>query len=99
MVNFGHIGDSNLHLTVDGHSLTADDADTRHAIEETVYRLVGRYAGSISAEHGVGLLKKAFLPCSVNGEALALMRTLKRSFDPYGILNPGKLLDAAGIAS
>lgn len=99
VVNFGHIGDSNLHLTVDGHSLTADDADTRHAIEETVYRLVGRYAGSISAEHGVGLLKKAFLPCSVNGEALALMRTLKRSFDPYGILNPGKLLDAAGIAS
>lgn len=93
IVNFGHIGDSNLHLTVDGHSLTEDTADTRHAIEAEVYRLVGEYRGSISAEHGIGLLKRDFLHHSVRPEALEVMRALKGTLDPNGILNPGKLLN------
>ncbi|TKJ09683.1 FAD-binding oxidoreductase [Halomonas sp. 15WGF] len=92
IVNFGHIGDCNLHLTVDGHSLAKDTAETRHAIEAEVYRLVGDYCGSISAEHGIGLLKRDFLHHSVRPEALEVMRSLKHTLDPNGILNPGKLL-------
>ena len=93
IVNFGHIGDSNLHLTVDGHSLAEDTAESRHAIEAEVYRLVGEYRGSISAEHGIGLLKRDFLHHSVLPEALEVMRALKGTLDPNGILNPGKLLN------
>jgi FAD/FMN-containing dehydrogenase len=92
IVNFGHIGDSNLHLTVDGHSLAEDTSATRHAIESAVYQLVGEYCGSISAEHGVGLLKRDFLHHSVRPEALDVMHALKQALDPHGILNPGKML-------
>ncbi|BBI49908.1 oxidoreductase [Vreelandella olivaria] len=93
IVNFGHIGDSNLHLTVDGRSLTEDAPEIRHAIEAEIYRLVGEYHGSISAEHGIGLLKRDFLHHSVRPEALEVMRALKHTLDPNGILNPGKLLN------
>ncbi|WP_249976442.1 FAD-binding oxidoreductase [Vreelandella olivaria] len=92
IVNFGHIGDSNLHLTVDGHSLTEDTPQTRHAIEAEVYQLVGERGGSISAEHGIGLLKRDFLHHSVHPDTLEVMRTLKNALDPNGTLNPGKLL-------
>ncbi|OZT73108.1 FAD-binding oxidoreductase [Vreelandella boliviensis LC1] len=93
IVNFGHIGDSNLHLTVDGRSLTEDTPATRHAIESAVYQWVGKYRGSISAEHGIGLLKRDFLHHSVRPEALNVMHTLKQALDPHGILNPGKVLN------
>nr|WP_283101699.1 FAD-binding oxidoreductase [Halomonas populi] len=92
IVNFGHIGDGNLHLTVDCHSLDADAPSVRHELEAEVYRLVGERRGSISAEHGIGLLKREFLHHSVAPEALAVMRALKATLDPHGILNPGKLL-------
>lgn len=91
IVNFGHIGDSNLHLTVAGNSLADDSPATRRAIEATVYELVGQWRGSISAEHGIGLLKRDFLHYSAAPEVLAAMRTLKAAFDPRGILNPGKV--------
>ena len=53
------------------------------------------WLGSISAEHGIGTLKRAHLHCSRSAEELALMRTLKRALDPLGILNPGKVLAPA----
>lgn len=93
IVNFGHIGDSNLHLTVDGRTLAEDTPETRHAIEAEIYRLVGEYHGSISAEHGIGLLKRDFLHHSVCPEVMDVMRALKHTLDPNGILNPGKLLN------
>ncbi|WP_110650087.1 FAD-binding oxidoreductase [Salinicola peritrichatus] len=94
IVNFGHIGDSNLHLTVDGRSLAEDTPATRHAIEAEIYRLVGERRGSISAEHGIGLLKRDFLHHSATPNVIDAMRMLKCTFDPRGILNPGKLLPA-----
>jgi FAD/FMN-containing dehydrogenase len=90
-VFFGHIGDSNLHLTVDGNSLPVNDAATHHAVEALVYDLVGKRNGSISAEHGIGLLKREFLHHSVTDESLATMRIIKNALDPRGILNPGKV--------
>jgi FAD/FMN-containing dehydrogenase len=89
-VYFGHIGDSNLHLTVDCNSLPQPAPILE--IEELVYRAVGEMGGAVSAEHGIGLLKREFLHHSVSDEALATMGQLKACFDPNGILNPGKIL-------
>jgi FAD/FMN-containing dehydrogenase len=85
---FGHVADGNLHVSVrmSGHSVPA------HEIEDAVYGLVARRRGSISAEHGVGLLKREFLHLSRSPQELALMRTLKQAMDPNGILNPGKII-------
>jgi FAD/FMN-containing dehydrogenase len=84
---FGHIADGNLHVSIrmSGHSVPALE------IEEAIYALVSQRRGSISAEHGIGTLKKDFLHLSRSPEEIALMRTIKRAMDPNGILNPGKI--------
>ncbi len=84
---FGHVADGNLHLSVrmSGHTVAELD------IERTVYGVVCARRGSISAEHGIGLLKKEFLHLSRSPEEIALMRTIKTAMDPNGILNPGKV--------
>lgn len=88
-VNFGHIGDSNLHLTIDKNSANGID---ELAADELVYSCVATFKGSISAEHGIGTLKRDFLHHSVSPSALDLMRTLKKTLDPNNLLNPGKLI-------
>lgn len=88
VVPFGHLADSNLHLSV---RLPREIVPV-HEIEETVYIAVGEWGGSISAEHGIGQLKRDFLHFSRTEAELALMRLLKRSLDPKGILNPGKVI-------
>jgi FAD/FMN-containing dehydrogenase len=87
-VYFGHVADGNLHVSVrmSGHGLPP------HPIEEAVYGLVARRRGSISAEHGIGILKREFLHLSRSPAELALMRAVKHAMDPHGILNPGKIL-------
>jgi FAD/FMN-containing dehydrogenase len=89
-VYFGHIGDSNLHLTVDCNSLPQPAPILE--IEELVYTAVGELGGSVSAEHGIGLLKREFLHHSVDDQARQAMQQLKDCYDPRGILNPGKIL-------
>ncbi|MEB0028207.1 FAD-binding oxidoreductase [Pseudomonas sp. MH9.2] len=89
-VYFGHIGDRNLHLTVDCDSLP--QPAPVFEIEELVYTAVGELGGSVSAEHGIGLLKRDFLHHSVSHEARQAMQQLKDCYDPNGILNPGKIL-------
>jgi FAD/FMN-containing dehydrogenase len=87
-VYFGHVADGNLHASVrmNGHSVP------EHEIEDAVYSIVSQRRGSISAEHGIGSLKRSFLHYSRSPEELALMRAIKRAMDPNGILNPGKIL-------
>lgn len=89
---YGHIGDSNMHIAVSVAGATEADL---HEIDETVYRIVARYHGSISAEHGIGTLKRDYLPYSRKPEELAVMRRIKAALDPNGILNPGKVLPPA----
>ncbi len=86
-VFWGHVADGNLHLSVGmvGHSIPELE------IEEVVYEIASRRRGSISAEHGIGSLKKPFLHYSRSDAEMGLMRTLKRAMDPNGILNPGKI--------
>jgi FAD/FMN-containing dehydrogenase len=89
LVTFGHLGDGNIHLVLTVGSLDAEDV---HGVEEIVYGALGRRGGVISAEHGIGLEKRAYLHHSRSPEEIALMRALKSALDPKNILNPGKIL-------
>jgi FAD/FMN-containing dehydrogenase len=94
MVTFGHLGDGNLHYNVSPPA-GMDDASfiaQQPAVYQAVHDAVQRHAGSISAEHGIGQLKRAENARYKSAVELRLMRTLKRAFDPLGIMNPGKLL-------
>ena len=91
---YGHIGDGNLHLNIlKPDDLSVDAFYERcHRISPALFEAVRARRGSISAEHGVGLLKRDFLPFSRSPAEIALMRSVKRVFDPNGVMNPGKLL-------
>jgi len=92
---FGHIGDGNMHLNILKPSeLTKEKFFSRcEKVSHWVFEIVQKYQGSISAEHGVGLLKKDYLHYSRSKEELQLMKSLKSVFDPGNILNPGKIFD------
>jgi FAD/FMN-containing dehydrogenase len=87
-VYFGHIADSNLHLSV----RVEENPLPIHALDEVVYGCVREWGGSISAEHGIGILKRDFLSYSRSDAEIGLMQTLKAALDPKGILNPGKVI-------
>jgi len=91
-VTFGHLGDGNLHLAI---ALGSDDPALKQAVEKLVYSELSGIGGSISAEHGIGLDKRAWLGCSRSPQEIALMKTLKRALDPGNILNPGKIFLAS----
>jgi FAD/FMN-containing dehydrogenase len=92
---FGHIGDGNVHLNI----LKPDQLPKEqffeqcHKVSKWVFEIVEKYQGSVSAEHGVGLLKKAYLPYSRSELEISLMKQLKQVFDPKGVMNPGKIFD------
>jgi len=86
---YGHVGDSNVHICV---STLYGDGEDMHSVNDIVYGVLGRYRGSISAEHGIGTLKRPWLHLSRTPEEIALMRALKQALDPKGILNPGKVI-------
>jgi FAD/FMN-containing dehydrogenase len=93
---FGHIGDGNLHINVmkpDGME-KAEFFRHTHAADHAMFELVRRHGGSISAEHGIGLLKKDFLRYSRSPEELAMQRAVKHALDPANLLNPGKIFDS-----
>jgi FAD/FMN-containing dehydrogenase len=83
----GHVGDGNLHPSV-YHEHTPDKSEE---FERLVYDLTGEFAGSISAEHGIGIMKRPYLKMSRTEEEIETMRTLKRALDPKNILNPGRI--------
>jgi len=94
VVAFGHLGDGNIHYNV-SQPLDADKnafVARWHEVNDVVHAIVRKHGGSISAEHGIGLLKRDELPRVKDPVALDLMRTLKRTLDPLNILNPGKVV-------
>jgi len=88
-VVFGHVADSNIHINV---AVKDMDDGTKKGIQGLIYDLVSRLGGSISAEHGIGRIKRPYLPLSRTEPELALMASLKRTLDPTGILNPERVL-------
>ena len=91
---FGHLGDGNVHYNVT-QPLGADKAAFLARWDEVnraVFAIVAKLGGSISAEHGIGVMKRELLPGVKDPVALSLMRMLKRELDPNGIMNPGKVL-------
>jgi len=95
VVWFGHIGDGNLHINVlkpadmeQGEFVAQCEAVTRHLAE-----VLEKYGGSISAEHGIGLVKKKYLSSTRSEAEIAIMRGVRRAFDPNGVMNPGKVFD------
>ena len=92
---FGHIGDGNVHLNI----LKPENLESQAFFEQCgsvsnqVFSLVQQYGGSVSAEHGVGLLKKPYLNYSRDPQEIEYMRLIKQAFDPNDVLNPGKVFD------
>jgi len=84
----GHVGDGNLHIAIG-----AGEPAERELVEACVYEPLAGYGGSVSAEHGIGLEKKAWLPISRSEDERFVMQLIKRALDPHLILNPGKILD------
>ncbi|MDE3270005.1 MAG: FAD-binding oxidoreductase [Pseudomonadota bacterium] len=91
IIAYGHVGDGNFHI--DYISNNPADRDKIIAMEREQHELVSTYNGSISAEHGIGLLKKPYLNLTRSEEEINLMRNIKQLLDPVGILNPGKIFD------
>ena len=87
---FGHLGDGNLHVVVG-----VGDKGAKQAVEAVVYEGLRSRGGSISAEHGVGVQKKAYLSMTRTADEIEIMQRIKASLDPNGILNPGKIFGAA----
>jgi FAD/FMN-containing dehydrogenase len=94
MVCFGHMGDGNLHFNV-SQPVGADPAEflaLYRRMNDAVHAVVRRFGGSISAEHGVGQMKRTELLATEPPVAIELMRRVKKAFDPAGIMNPGKTI-------
>jgi FAD/FMN-containing dehydrogenase len=92
---FGHFGDGSPHFNL----LKPQDKSPEEfkaacgQFEQDLYALLRKYGGSVSAEHGVGILKKSWLEFSRSRAELDLFRSIKNAFDPKGLLNPGKVID------
>ena len=84
---FGHIGDNNLHVC----AYTGREED-KGAINKDIMLMIGEYSGAITAEHGVGVIKRDFLDQSRTASEIALMKTIKLAMDPKGILNPNRVI-------
>jgi FAD/FMN-containing dehydrogenase len=97
VVWFGHIGDGNLHLNI----LKPDEMDKAvffakcKEVNVQVFETVQKYNGSVSAEHGVGMTKKAYLTYTRSPVEIEYLRAIKQVFDPNGVMNPGKIFDLA----
>lgn len=85
---FGHIGDGNVHIII---RVGPETLKLHTAIDDIIYGLISELNGAVSAEHGIGIMKKQYLPFSRSAEEISLMKALKDTLDPQGILNPGRI--------
>ncbi len=90
---FGHAGDGNLHPTVLCDERNEDEMSRAHAFYNELYEKVLAWGGTVSGEHGIGLAKKEYLARQIGPGGVKVMQRIKKSFDPDGILNPGKIFD------
>jgi D-lactate dehydrogenase len=91
IVSFGHAGNGNLHVNIVTHPERDGEMARAQDCLRELFEAVLQLGGTLSGEHGIGAAKRAFVPLEIPADTLALMRAIKREFDPRGILNPGKL--------
>lgn len=95
LCTFGHMADGNLHLLAwvdNGDDNSVSNDDVVQSIYQMVYEIVGEMQGTVTAEHGIGAMKRKYLHLCRSEEEITLMRTLKQAMDPKGILNPNRVL-------
>lgn len=92
---YGHLGDGNLHINAlpKDNQLNASWEKERKAINDDVAQRTKKFHGSISGEHGIGIIKKPYIDVCLSNEEIQLLRQIKAAFDPSGIMNPGKVVD------
>jgi glycolate oxidase len=90
---FGHAGDGNLHPTVLCDERNTEEMGRAHAFYHDLYEQVLAWGGTVSGEHGIGLAKKEYLARQIGAGGVRVMKRIKQSFDPAGVLNPGKIFD------
>jgi len=93
IATFGHMGDGNLHPTFLTDERNATEMERVEDAMQEIFDFAIKLGGTITGEHGVGIAKKKFLPQALGDNSLGLLRQLKRTLDPEGILNPGKIFD------
>lgn len=86
-MTFGHLADGNIHMTA-----WTNGKNSSHAIYKQVYELLQEFEGTVTAEHGIGVMKTDYLKLCRSPEEIELMKTLKRALDPNNILNPGRVI-------
>jgi glycolate oxidase len=93
-VCYGHAGDGNLHIRINHptYKKSYDNKEIQSILNE-IFILVKQLGGTISGEHGIGLIQKSFMPIMFDNVSMELMKGIKRTFDPNNILNPGKIFD------
>lgn len=95
IVSFGHAGNGNLHVNIMVHPDDDDEMTRAHACLARLFQVTLDLKGTLSGEHGIGWEKRDYVPLEIRAPTLALMRAIKRAFDPKGILNPGKMFPDA----
>ena len=94
VVCYGHAGDGNLHIRINHPTIKKSfESEVMKSILKELFKLVHSLGGTISGEHGIGLIQKAYMPVIFDTISMELMRGIKKTFDPNGILNPGKIFD------
>jgi glycolate oxidase len=91
IVSFGHAGDGNIHVNIMYDRKDEDEAAAAEKAVSRVFELVLGLGGTISGEHGVGITKSGYIEMELSPGEIAIMRGIKKTFDPKGILNPGKI--------
>jgi len=92
VVCYGHAGDGNLHIRFNHPTIKKSyENEEMNAILSSLFELVKKLGGTISGEHGIGLIQKSYMPILFDKVSLDLMRGIKSIFDPNNILNPGKI--------
>jgi len=91
IVCFGHVGDGNMHVNVMIDASDASELERGERAKRRVFELAVEMGGTISGEHGIGIMKSEFLPLALQSDAIAAMKRIKAALDPKNILNPGKI--------
>ncbi|RMD59122.1 MAG: FAD-binding protein [Nitrospirae bacterium] len=91
IVNFGHAGDGNIHVNIMTNIEDEDEYMRAKAVVPELFSAALKLGGTISGEHGVGMTKRPFIKMEIEEDALNMMKLLKKSFDPVGIMNPNKI--------